>query len=291
MVALVVALAFIGWRMEQIHAGAPGCFGEAYGPAGDDRAECEASFRAYSALQQIAPYAAVGATLAPFVLGVVLGPPLLGREIEGRTAAIAWSLSGSRRRWLALRAGPGVLFVLVALVLIGLAGSTMAQQAAGGEPGLGLLVPPLPMEVARGALALVIGLLAGTVVGRTFPAALASALAIVVLMAATSIGIDAWMAAEARPLPQAFGMAGASKIYETGLQDDETGEVITLTQYYATPGVDDTAELPPPGKTLVAWVIPAANYPTWMWREVGLAAALVTILTVAFVRMAVRRTP
>lgn len=290
-VALVVALAFIGWRMEEIQAGAPACFGATYGPAGDDRAECEASFRAYSALQQIAPYAGVGAVLAPFILGVVLGPPILGREIEGRTAAIAWALSGSRRRWLGLRTAPIAAGVLAALALISIAGSPLARQLAGGEPGFESLVPPLPVEVGRGALSLLIGLVAGTLIGRTFPAVLASALAIVVLMAATSIGIDAWMAAEARPLPQASGMAGATKVYETGLRDDETGEIITLAQHFASPGVDDTADLPPPGKTLVAWVIPAADYPTWMWREVDLLAAFAIIVATGFLLAAVRRAP
>ncbi|MCA1570134.1 MAG: hypothetical protein LC798_07400, partial [Chloroflexi bacterium] len=127
-VAVVVALVVIGWRMEQIQASAPACFGEAHGPAGSDQGACEASFMAYSALQQIGPYAAVGATLAPFLLGVILGPPLVAREIEGRTAAIAWTLSGSRWRWLALRAGPVVLLVLVAVVLVALAGTTLAEQ-------------------------------------------------------------------------------------------------------------------------------------------------------------------
>lgn len=290
-VALAVALAFMGWRMEQIQASAPACFAEADGPAGDDAGECEASFRAYSALQQIAPYAGVTAMLAPFIFGVVLGPPIVGREIEGRTAAIAWTLSGSRRRWLGLRTAPIAVVALAAATLIGVAGSTLARQLAGGEPAFESLVPPLPLEVARSALALAIGLLAGSVIGRTFPAVLASALAIVVLMAATSIGIDTWMAAEARPIPQALGMAGASKIYDTGLQDNNTGEVITLTQHFSSPGVDDAADLPPPGKTLVAWVIPAADYSTWMWREVGMVAVLATIIAVAFVRVAVRRTP
>ncbi|MFN2419334.1 MAG: hypothetical protein ABR593_10480 [Candidatus Limnocylindria bacterium] len=290
-VAVVVALVVIGWRMEQIQASAPACFGEAHGPAGSDQGACEASFMAYSALQQIGPYAAVGATLAPFLLGVILGPPLVAREIEGRTAAIAWTLSGSRWRWLALRAGPVVLLVLVAVVLVALAGTTLAEQFAGGEPAFDSSVPPLPLEVARGGLALAIGLLAGTVIGRTFPAVLAAALAIVVVMSATSIGIDAWMKAEARPVPQAFGMAGASKIYETGLQDDGTGDVITLAQYYRTPGVDDTAELPPPGMTLVAWLIPAEEYQTWMWREVGMVGTLTIVVALAFVRATTRRAP
>lgn len=290
-VAVVVALVVIGWRMEQIQASAPACFGEAHGPAGNDRGACEASFMAYSALQQIGVYPAVGATLAPFLLGVILGPPLVGREIEGRTAAMAWTLSGSRRRWLALRAGPVVALVLVASALIGLAGTTLAGQVSGGEPAFDSLVPPLPLEVARGGLALAVGLLVGTVIGRALPAVLATALVVVLLMTATAIGIDAWMAADARPMPQAFGMAGGSKIYETGLRDDASGEVTTLAQYYSTPGVADTAELPPPGTTLVVWVIPAAEYPTWLWREVALLGAVAGVLALAFVRSALGRSP
>ncbi|MDQ3691249.1 MAG: hypothetical protein M3406_14705 [Chloroflexota bacterium] len=290
-VAVIVALVFIGWRMEQIQASAPACFGEAHGPAGNDRGACEASFMAYSALQQIGVYPAVGATLAPFLLGVILGPPLIGREIEGRTAAMAWTLSGSRRRWLALRAGPVVALVLVASVLVGLAGTTLAGQVSRGEPAFDSLVPPLPLEVARAGLALAVGLLAGTVIGRTFPAVLATALAVSLVMAATSISIDAWMAAEARPIPQAFGMAGASKIYETGLRDDGTGEVITLAQYYGTPGVADAAELPPPGMTLVAWIIPADEYSAWMWREVAVVGIVGGAMALAFTRIALRRSP
>ncbi len=289
--AVVVSLVVIGWRMEQIQASAPACFGEAYGPAGSDRGGCEASFGAYSALQQIGPYAAVAATLAPFLLGVILGPPLVGREIEGRTAAMAWSLSGSRGRWLALRAGPVVMLVLMTSVLIGLAGTTLAGQLAGGEPAFDSSVAPLPLEVARGGLALAIGLLAGAVIGRAFPAVLASALAVVVLMAATSIGIDAWMAAEAQPVSQAFDMRGASNSYETGLQDNDTGDVITLAQYFATPGIDETAELPPPGMTLVAWLIPADEYPTWMWREVAIVGVVAGVMALAFIRTTLRRSP
>jgi hypothetical protein len=288
-----VALVVIGWRMEQIQAAAPDCWQQdtdAPMPAAMQDT-CSMSFQAHSALRDIGAYTAVGSTLAPFLLGVILGPPVVGREIEGRTAGIAWTLSRSRRRWLALRAGPVVGLVLVAMVLIGLSGMALARQLAGGEPGFGSLVTPLPLLVARGALALAIGLVAGVVVGRTFPAVLASALAVVLLMAGTSIGIDTWMAAEARPIPQSGDMAGDSKIYNTGLRNLGSGEVITLQQYFASDGVDEALELPPPGMTLVAWSIPAADYPIWLWRETAAVGVVAIALAALFVSATMRRAP
>lgn len=292
-VVLVVALVVIGWRMEQIQAAAPECWQrvtDAPLPA-PMQDTCGLSYQAHSALRDVGAYAAVGSTLAPFLLGVILGPPVVGREIEGRTAGIAWTLSRSRRRWLALRAGPVVGLVLVATVFIGLSGTALARQLAGGGPSFGSLVTPLPLLIVRGALALAIGLLAGVVVGRTFPAVLATALTVVLLMAATSIGIDAWMAAEARPIPQFGDMAGDSKIYNTGLQDHRSGEVITLQQYFTSHDVDETAELPPSGMTLVAWRIPAADYPIWLWRETAALGAVTIGLAALFVSATRRRAP
>jgi len=222
---------------------------------------------------------------------MILGPPIVGREIEGQTAGIAWALARARLRWLGLRAGPTVAIVLVAMTIVGLSGVPLARQLAGGEPGFDSVVPPLPLQLARGALALAMGLLAGVVIGRTFPAVLATAFGVVLVVAGTSIGIDVWMAAEARPMPQAFDMAGASKVYETGLRDDQTGEVITLTEYFTSPGVDDADALPPPGSTLVAWIIPAAHYPIWMWREAVLLGGVTLAAAIAFVVRAARRSP
>src|SRR5215210_8103320 len=39
-------------------------------------------------------------TVFPIAAGVLLGAPAVAREVERGTAALAWTLSGSRRRWL-----------------------------------------------------------------------------------------------------------------------------------------------------------------------------------------------
>ena len=99
------------------------------------------------------------------------------------------------------------------------------------------------------------------------------------------------MAAEAQPIPQAFDMAGGSKIYNTGLRDDHTGNVVTLAEYFTSPHVDETAELPPPGMTLVAWRIPADNYPAWMWREAAAMTVVAIGLVAVFILATTRRSP
>jgi hypothetical protein len=62
------------------------------------------------------------------ILGLFLGVPVVAREIEGRTAHLAWTLDPGRWRWLLQRAVPVLAVALVAGILIGI-GSEMVTQA------------------------------------------------------------------------------------------------------------------------------------------------------------------
>jgi hypothetical protein len=84
-------------------------------------------------LASAASFAKVGALATPFVLGLFLGVPLVAREIEGRTTSIAWTLSGSRRRWLVHRAAPVVVIVVLAALLVGIGGEVLTRSAPGNE--------------------------------------------------------------------------------------------------------------------------------------------------------------
>ena len=53
--------------------------------------------------------------LAPFAVGILLGAPLVAREIDGRTAQLAWTMSRSRTRWLVGRIGFPVVVAVVSL--------------------------------------------------------------------------------------------------------------------------------------------------------------------------------
>ena len=129
-----------------------------------------------------------GIGLAMYGIPLVLGVPILTREIEHRTAMIAWPLAGSRLKWLAWRVLP---VLVVALVLIGVMAITADQLAQAyfphndigfqmhGSRGISL--------VTRAALLLVASVLLGAVIGRLLPALLIG----IVVAAGTSMALDA----------------------------------------------------------------------------------------------------
>lgn len=288
---LAVTLLVVGWRMESVQAAAPECWQSDVDPVLPQSVvnECAESYAEHDAARTIGSMAGVGVAALPFVLGVVLGTPVVAREIEGRTASIAWSLSRSRARWLALRTLPVLVFVVLGIVVIGLTSMTLQRQLTGGEVGFGSLIPPMPVLLARGLLALAVGLVAGTVLGRTLPAVLASAVLLIAISIGLSIGLDVWMAGEAKPIAELDGTT--SKVYNSGLRDDTTGELINLDAFLAAEDADGMLEIPPPGMTMVYWQIPGSEYPVWMAREAGAIGGLAVLSAAAFVLTAMPRRP
>lgn len=149
---------------------------------------------------------------APFGMGLVLGVPLVAREVEHGTAAVAWTLGRSRTRWLIRR----LAFVLLVLVVcLGLIALTSEVLAAALGPTLhldrdftwfgrrGLLV------VVRGVASLATGVALGALLGRTLPGVLVAAVASVLLFTAISFGMDRWNEAEAELVPAANGGIGS----------------------------------------------------------------------------------
>lgn len=111
----------------------------------------------------------------PFAIpaaALLLGVPVVARELETRTASLAWSLSGRRSRWLVSRVVPMLGIVLVAGGITAVLGSGFFDTLRSvdtypylhelGSSGAGLL--------ARGVMAFGLALLVGAVVGRTMPA-------------------------------------------------------------------------------------------------------------------------
>ncbi|MCY7419132.1 MAG: ABC transporter permease [Chloroflexi bacterium] len=120
----------------------------------------------------------------PMIGGALLGSLLVAREIEHRTAQLAWSLSPSRGRWLTERVLPVLVpFVIVLIALAIAAELVVAAKGPDVDPrmsfedygGRGLPV------VMRGLAVFAVALLAGAVLGRQIPALLAGAVAIFVV--------------------------------------------------------------------------------------------------------------
>ncbi len=111
--------------------------------------------------------------LVPLLAGIVVGAPLVAREIEQGTAPLSWALSGSRRRWLLGKVLAGVVLIAPLMLAVGLAANVLEGAL---NPGLNPYAS-FSNYLGRGvidvfwALAAFAGTFAlGTLLGRTMPA-------------------------------------------------------------------------------------------------------------------------
>jgi len=117
--------------------------------------------------------------LLPAAVGVVLGVPIVARELELRTVSFAWSLQGIRWRWLLSRLWPLLVVAIVGGVLVGFA-TTELRSARLVSPfeadSMGDIARQGPVLLTRVLIGFGVGLLAGSLVGRTLPAFLVAGL-------------------------------------------------------------------------------------------------------------------
>lgn len=244
--------------------------------------------------------------IAPFGLGLILGTPLVAREIEGRTAPLAWSLSRSRVRWLVGRVGFAALVTVILLASLAIASDRMAttmypERTLGqdfdwyGQRGW--------LLVARGVGVLVAAVLVGAVLGRTLPTLLLAG----ILVGASAVAIgnlnQAWLEREAvvmRVDPQ-LGLEDAGALWVNGGLQLVNGTTYTWEQAYAHGIMADLSDDEGSGARYaseadyragrvagyeVAFVIPGKRYPEIVAREsaeiigLGLLALGITALVV-----------
>lgn len=132
--------------------------------------------------------------LAPFFAGLLLGVPIVTREIEQRTALIAWPLAGSRMRWLALRSAPALIIGLAVMAVLAVAADLMAQAYL-PKSDLGFLQHGsrgLPL-VMRAAVVLALGVALGALIGRFLPALLVGIVLCVGLTVALGAALEQWL--------------------------------------------------------------------------------------------------
>lgn len=115
--------------------------------------------------------------LIPWIVGLTLGVPVVGRELEMRTATLAWSLSGRRARWLLARLLPMLAVGVIGMALVGAAIEAMSfavearsRFGPGRSPELGDLGHEGITIVSRTVAIMGVGLFTGAVLGRTMVA-------------------------------------------------------------------------------------------------------------------------
>lgn len=224
---------FLASQLRQLAASEPGCSNPTAYVAG-----CEQFVERFSNLGDWGRQLLYLSWGAPFGMGLVLGVPLVSRELEHRTAGLAWSLSRSRTWWLAKRVS------FLALVLVAL----LAVLAVVSEVLAAAALPTLQLNsdftwygrrgwliVARGLASLGIGVVVGAMVGRLLPSMLAAASASVLVFVGLSLGMDRWMEADAVLLPAMNANAG-SEVGERSLGwriELPSGEVVSYDDLLA----------------------------------------------------------
>jgi hypothetical protein len=135
---------------------------------------CDAMMDTYWGVEAQGGLVRVALTIAPGLLGLILGVPIVARELELRTAGFSWALTPSRWRWLVSRFLPMLLVGLGGLAVVAWAGTTLfdAMWLARRGPDLTEIAGQGVALVARGLAAVAVALLIGSLVGRTMPALL-----------------------------------------------------------------------------------------------------------------------
>jgi hypothetical protein len=140
--------------------------------------------------------------VTPAVIGLFWGAPLIAREVETGTSALAWGQSVTRTRWLAVKLAVGCLAAMAVTEGMSLLqawwaapiGRAVGQGGSGTDFALGQFSPLV--FVAHGitplgyaAFAFTLGVTAGALIKRTVPAMAVT----LVIFAAVQIAMPLWI--------------------------------------------------------------------------------------------------
>jgi hypothetical protein len=306
-VALGSAMLWFAWQLRTLAATEPGCPDPTSFVPG-----CEQLATRFVDLYDWGTNLLLLSWGAPFGMGLLLGVPLVAREVEHRTAAIAWTLSRSRAAWLARR------LAFLALVLIGL----LSVVAVASEVLASALMPTAHLDrdftwhgqrggliVARGLLALGLGALVGALVGRVLPGLLAAAFASVLAFTGFSLGMDRWLEADSQVLPALNGSFGTDRdgaLSLGSLIELEGGELMSWSDAYEQGRFENVVEDmdgrlydSPDGyirpDDFIGWgrerIIPGHRYPEIVLRESAVAGGAALLLGLGAAGAVSRRRP
>jgi hypothetical protein len=268
-------------------------YGARCDPMGGNPPACERMGRAFYDIQgsQAAPVQSI-LMILPFLLGALIGAPLVARELERGTSRLAWSLAPSRTRWLITRLVPaGVVVFCFAFV----AGAALDRLTASTDPridplanfnGYGLRGVVL---AARATFVFAIGVPIGAIIGRALPALIVTAVIAYVGLAGGMYVHSKILASEAVFVDDASGGGVPGALYVDQRIKAPDGRVLTWDELnVVAPPPEDGSNWPPEGYTFVALVVPGDRYRFVELREVG-ALAGGSLVALGIGALAVRR--
>jgi hypothetical protein len=135
----------------------------------------------------------------PFAVGLLLGAPIVAREIEAGTAATVWALAASRGRWLAARSLPILAVILTLLAALAGSSELLWEIREPWEPSNRFSDAGLhgPVIVAKGVAAFGVALVSGALIGRVLPAVIIISVLCLGLQIGAETAKGIWMQAEA----------------------------------------------------------------------------------------------
>lgn len=274
---LAGAAGFVAWQTTVTLKGIDACYANASG-GGPLSASCGSLIEWGNVMTMLSPMLQGVTTVVPLAVGALLGAPLVSREIERRTAPMAWSLSLSRARWLALRSLPLLISIAVVLLILGQASESLIRATPPGDIGFGHYAMHGPLVALRGVAVFIIGVVVGLVLGRMLPAILVTGLVVIAMLVGLQLVRGELMRAEAVWLDAAENdfFSGVT-IYDSAFTDDATGEHVSSDEAYARfpEEFGPQGSGMPPGLSQVYLTTPPERYPVFVAREIG-ALALVS---------------
>jgi hypothetical protein len=138
----------------------------------------------------------MGIGALPYIAGVVLGAPLVSRELEQRTAQLGWPLARSRARWLWFRLLPIALIGLIVLAIPAMAGEVLERTLHPViDPGMSFegYGSRGPLVVLRLLPAVAAAALVGTLLGRQLPSVLVAGVVVGVMAFGNELIQPLWL--------------------------------------------------------------------------------------------------
>lgn len=180
-----------------------GCFDVWLSAGPEGAGDCTAPVKAFAAINEDEAGKILAAmAVLPFALGLLAGVPIVGRELESRTAQTAWSLTASRLRWLLRQLAPILVLLGVAITFAALATNVLeATREPWNHSGFSDIDLHGPPVVGRAFGALGLGLLLGALLGRTLPAFIVGALLSILLVMGAGIAGNAWLDTQKTVIP------------------------------------------------------------------------------------------
>ena len=196
--------------------------------------------------------------------GLFAGVALVAREIEDRTAPLAWSLSPSRTRWLFGRVAP-VAVVLLVLFAIAAVAANELQRAR--NPGVDPLLS-FYGESSRGLELVAIGfmvfagsVLMGSIMGRVMPALILAAVLGLALTVGAFAAEATWIPSQAVIVDAEAGSSYRGAFYIDQLVRLRTGELIPTRDVVFDVDASGNPIGQMAGSTIMAQLVPGSRHP------------------------------